>query len=87
MFERRKCTVSELFRVRAVDMADFIAVKIEISNMYYVYKSRAIRFVTGTVIDEPLFFEMLYASSRPMVLSDNYIDLDKELNKIHRRCR
>ncbi len=68
---------------KASDMADFIAVKIEGTETYYVHKIRQyvpLPYFSKGVINLPTFLAILSLTKSPIVLSSLYIDLEEELN-------
>jgi hypothetical protein len=70
-----KFTLDSLFKTRdVIEGADFIAVKMEKENKYYIYKSRYSD--SDGYFSEDAFKEILLISRMPIVLSDSYIDLD-----------
>lgn len=81
-----KTTILHLFRThRVIEMADLIAVKIEGTDTYWIYKCRysnceCTAFNTidqFDTISEGLFFKILNYCIRPIVLSSHYVDIDK----------
>ncbi len=68
--------------LRAIEMADFIATKIEGTETYYVHKIRRyvpFPYFSNGVVNLPTFLAMLSLTQRPIVLSSMYIDLEEEL--------
>jgi len=56
-------------------ISDLVAVRIEESGEYVVYKSRNTNIARSEVINETEFMEALKDSKRPIVLSDIYINI------------
>jgi len=71
--------------------ADFIAIRLEETRRYYLQKCRVGGFpnLTGTIIDEELFFKMFKACKSPIILSDSYtkinsnLDMEMEMREFH----
>lgn len=61
---------------RALDYADLIAVRIEAMGNYYIHKARGTKYSTGDIISRDLLRIMLLQMNRPMILSDEYVDLN-----------
>jgi hypothetical protein len=62
-----------------IDTADLIAIRIEKSEEYYICKMRG-GSLTNTFISEVEFRSILSLYKKPIVLSDDYIDLTEFLN-------
>lgn len=60
----------------AEEMADFIAVAIETDHTYYIHKCRLYNHYQGTTINNSQFLSLLCTATRPIILSDSYINLE-----------
>ena len=83
--DRNKFRFITFFKTyRVVELADLVATKIERSESYYIHKSRPSSihksYRPSTIITKQEFEELLSTAKCPIILSDEYIDLDMEID-------
>ena len=71
---------------RAVEMSDFVATKIEKYDLYLIHKIRPRisinnQYGPGDIIDKQEFEKILSRTQQPIILSDQFIDIEAETSK------
>ena len=77
MTDIKKLEYSNIIKSRLVyEQADLIAIKLEHTNEYYIIKNRNSEY-HKTKLNYKTFKEALMLSTKPIVMSDSYIDMSK----------
>jgi flagellar basal body L-ring protein FlgH len=72
-----KFEIQKFFKTnKATRIADFIVVKLEENQQYYVEESRYETCKKKDIINEEVFVKTLHMSKRPIVLSNIYINVN-----------
>ena len=61
---------------RIQDTADLVATRLEESERYYIHKCKGGELRSGDIVTKDEFMKVLVLATRPIVLSDSYIDLE-----------
>jgi len=75
----QKVKFMDIFRTSGPkEIADFIAIRIEENETYCIKKCRSERFAVGAIVNKGTFLHLLSGSERPIILSNEYINIEKE---------